>query len=349
VSALSLDILPPCVYVERAATGQSLSFDLRFTNVGAEPYRLTAIEVEVFDGTGTRIMRRLFNEQYGLRPPIETIPDRIVPAGGTLRVFNPLHTFPAELELATVRCTCEVAEHLPAPEAERLEEWSELLEYAQEGGHIAASRGEAKILVAEVSPSEYQQKTELYLPLTGRVLVAEGHDFLSPHRRIDPEHPLAAGMGMRANSGRYADDYSIADGNGEPSGFGAPVRAPGAGIVLAAERNVPDNTPGADGVEMPPPPPDPMAAIFGNYVMIEHGNDEVSILGHLQHGSVEVGPGDAVETKQPIARLGLSGNTDFLHVHYQVQDGPDPRLAEGLPVRFEGVGPLVAGTIVESI
>ena len=72
------------------------------------------------------------------------------------------------------------------------------------------------------------------------------------------------------------------------------------------------------------------------------------MIGHLQHGSVEVEPGDDVQARQPIARLGLSGNTDYPHIHYQLQDGPDARTAEGLPFRFEGHGPLVAGTIVES-
>ena len=88
--------------------------------------------------------------------------------------------------------------------------------------------------------------------------------------------------------------------------------------------------------------------IFGNHVVIDHGNGEHSVLGHLEHGSVEVEEGDEVEAKQHIARLGLSGNTDYPHIHYQLQDGSDARVAEGLPFRFEGHGPLVAGTIVES-
>jgi Peptidase family M23 len=346
MSELSLEILPACVYVEQGATGQYLNFDLRFNNSTSAAYRLTSIELEVFDHTGARVVRRLLDEQYGLRPPIETIPDRVVPAGGSLRVFNPLHTFAPDVELGTVRCTCELEHHLPVPEGNLPDDWSEMLEHAQRAGAMPA--GGVETLVAEASPAEYEQKTKLYLPLTGRVLVAEGHDFLSPHRRIDPEHPLAAGMGMRANSGRYADDYSVAGEDREPAGFGATARSPGAGTVLAAMGDVPDNTPTADGVEMPPPPPDPMAAIFGNYVLIDHESGEFSILGHLQHGSVGVQAGDSVDAKRLIARLGLSGNTDFLHVHYQVQDGPDVRLAEGLPVRFEGLGPLVPGTIVES-
>jgi hypothetical protein len=59
-------------------------------------------------------------------------------------------------------------------------------------------------------------------------------------------------------------------------------------------------------------------------------------------------PGDHVEARHPRARVGLSGNTDFVHLHYQLQGGPDPRLAEGLPTRFADIGRLQPGTIVES-
>jgi peptidase M23-like protein len=327
VPDLSLELMPPRVHVERVPTGQFLSLDLRFTNDAREDYQLSSVMLDVFDHSGTRIMCRLI-DRHGLRPPIESIPDRIVPAGGSLLVFNPFHTFAADVELARVRCTCE----------------------------LSTDGGVEEVLTAEALVSHYEQKTKLYLPLTGRVLVAHGHDFLSPHRRIDPDHPFAAQLGVRANSGRFAEDFSLADDEGEATGLGAPVRAPGAGTVIAAVVDVADNVPlpeaprGPRGaVEVPPDlPTDPSAMIFGNHVVIDHGNGEFSIVAHLQHESIEVEIGEAVEAKQPIARLGLSGSTDFPHIHYQVQDGPDAYVADGLPVTFAGFGPLAAGTIVES-
>ncbi len=305
---LSLEILPPRVYFERVATGQCLNFDLRLANRGGESRRLASIAVEIFDANGALVLRRVVDE-HGLRPAIETVPDRDVPPGGSLLVFNPVHTFSAGLDLRTVRCTCVL---------------------------------DGETVATEASPAEYNQRTQLYLPLQGRVLLASGHDFISPHRRIDPDHPFAAQLGVRTNSGRFADDYSL-----EEDSLGAAVLAPGAGSVVAAVTDVSDNTFGPDGVEFAAPPPDPAAAIFGNHVVIDHGNAEFSVIGHLQHGSVELGVGDEVEAKQPIARLGLSGNTDFPHIHYQLQDGADARTAEGLPFRFEGLGPLEPGTVVE--
>ena len=318
--ALSLELLPPRMYVEPTALGQLLNFDLLFANAGDRAYELTSVALEVFDRDRARVFRRVLDE-HGLRPAIHTIPDRIVPAGGSLLVFNPVHTFRRDVDLASVRCVCE----------------------------LRTESGETETVVAEAAPSEYGQQSEFHLPLVGRVLVANGHDFLSPHRRIDPAHPLAAELGLRANSGRYAEDYSLAGEDGEATGLGAPVRAPGAGAVIAAVGEVPDNrTLREGGVEFPEFPPDPPTMIFGNHVVIDHGHGEVSVLGHLQHGSVDVSVGDTLRAKQRIARLGLSGNTDFPHVHYQLQDGPDALRAEGLPFRFEGLGWLEPGTIVES-
>ena len=219
---LALEILPPRVYVERTGVGQLLNFDLHLKNDGSEDVRLASVALEVLDGSGAVVLRRVVDE-HGLRPAIETIPERNVPAGGSLLVFNPLHTFPPDLELARLRVACEL--------------------------------GDAS-LAAELSPIEYRQRTGLHLPLAGRVLVAAGHDFLSPHRRIDPAHPLAAQLGVRTNSGRYADDYAL-----ECDSLGAVVRAPGAGTVVARRGDVPDNMLGPDGVEFAQLPPDPAAMI----------------------------------------------------------------------------------------
>jgi hypothetical protein len=73
----------------------------------------------------------------------------------------------------------------------------------------------------------------------GRVLVWDGHDLLSHHRRFDYQHPaLVKQMGIGANAMRYSYDFVPVDAEGrmavgddgaqrELSGFGLPVRAPG--------------------------------------------------------------------------------------------------------------------------
>jgi hypothetical protein len=53
--------------------------------------------------------------------------------------------------------------------------------------------------------------------------------------------------------------------------------------------------------------------------VIDHGDGWQTVYGHLRRGSVRVKPGDPVERGQTIGLVGLSGNTQFPHVHFMVQ------------------------------
>ena len=60
-------------------------------------------------------------------------------------------------------------------------------------------------------------------------------------------------------------------------------------------------------------------------------------MAHLKQGSVRVKVGDRVRRGQPIAAMGLSGDSDWLpHVHDQLMDNCDFLDAEGLPSYFTG-------------
>lgn len=327
---IAVSVLPAVVYREETNETAVLHFDLQLANATDTSLILRAIDYRGLDAHDAIVLRRTVDE-HGLRPGIEVIPDRVVPAGGVSTVFNPLYAFSSSLGVSRLQLRCQ---------------------FTAEDGRILEAE-------ADVCPVSYLPRAALSLPLAGRVLVSGGHDFLSPHRRIDPTHPIAVQFGVRANSGRYADDLSLVDAAGnlfsgdggrlsDWLGFGAPVRAPASGTVVSAVASVADNELAHGGVEFAALPDDPAAAIFGNHVIIDHGNDEHSVLGHLQYESVAVALGDRVAARQPIARVGLSGNTDFVHLHYQLQAGPDPRLAEGLPTRFADIGPLEPGIIAMS-
>ncbi|HEY7421393.1 MAG TPA: M23 family metallopeptidase [Gaiellaceae bacterium] len=332
---VAVSALPARVFREELDGATALQFDLQLENNTDRSLRLTGIDYLGFDGQEALVLRRTVDE-HGLRPGIEVIPERDVPALRTLLLFNPLCRFPRSLDLRRlhVRCHLEVAD---------------------------ADAPDSFVAETDVRPVAYSPRVTLVLPLVGRVFVANGHDFLSPHRRIDPTHPIAIQFGVRTNSGRYADDFSLVDDAGslysrdglelrDWIGFGAPVRAPGAGTIVAAVSSVPDNTFTSTGVEFAEPHEhEPAAAIFGNHLVIDHGSDEFSVLGHLEHDSVTVEPGERVDAEQRVGSLGLSGNTDFVHLHYQLQGRPDARLAEGLPARFANIDhPLEPGTIVDS-
>jgi hypothetical protein len=62
----------------------------------------------------------------------------------------------------------------------------------------------------------------------------------------------------------------------------------------------------------------------GNSVIIDHGNGWETQYGHLRKGSIIVKPGQTVTAGQPIALMGLSGNTEFTHTHFEVRHNGKP-------------------------
>jgi murein DD-endopeptidase MepM/ murein hydrolase activator NlpD len=57
----------------------------------------------------------------------------------------------------------------------------------------------------------------------------------------------------------------------------------------------------------------------GNGVLIEHADGWRTQYCHMAKGSVRVKPGDQLTTGQPIGLVGLSGDTEFFHLHFTVR------------------------------
>lgn len=57
----------------------------------------------------------------------------------------------------------------------------------------------------------------------------------------------------------------------------------------------------------------------GNSIIIDHGDGWETQYGHLRRGSIVVEVGDRVAAGQPIALVGLSGNTEFTHLHFELR------------------------------
>lgn len=57
----------------------------------------------------------------------------------------------------------------------------------------------------------------------------------------------------------------------------------------------------------------------GNGVVVDHGNGWETQYCHLARGSIIVKAGDPVITGQPLAKVGLSGNTEYPHLHLTVR------------------------------
>lgn len=137
-------------------------------------------------------------------------------------------------------------------------------------------------------------------------------------------------------SQRYAYDLVIVkddqsfQGNAKANesyyAYGKPLIAPADGVVVGVEMNMEDNVPVG---KMSPEKP------YGNYVMIDHGNGEYSVIAHMKHQSATVKIGDQVKQGDPIGLCGNSGNSSEAHIHFQVQDSPDLKTGKSIRIKFK--------------
>ena len=96
---------------------------------------------------------------------------------------------------------------------------------------------------------------------------------------------------------------------------GVPVLASAPGKVLRLRDGVPD-------VSVRGRPPGPIdAQECGNGVAIGHADGWETQYCHMRQGSVRVKVGDTVKAGDAIGLVGLSGNTEFPHIHISVRQG----------------------------
>lgn len=77
---------------------------------------------------------------------------------------------------------------------------------------------------------------------------------------------------LRGLDGNFAEQKYNGQDNASSAGWGREIIAPAAGTVTYARNNIPDNPqPGTDP-ELYKTLPDPIMAIAGNCVIIDHGN-----------------------------------------------------------------------------
>ena len=332
-AAVRVTVKPDTVYVERSETGQHLNHDFLLENL-TDDLLLTGIELSVF-GDGGRLARRDFINRFS-RTSLEVSPRRILGGKQSTVVFNPFHSFAASVPLKRLRY-----EFAFATSDERVRYTS----------------------VTEVMPIVYETKTALVLPVKGRVLVWDGHDYHSHHRRMDYTLPVFRNRRMTTNFQRYGYDFVIVneqgvmyrgapkhsddwyrgrpDDNEAYFAFGQPVYAAGAGRVVDVHDGEADNR-RFDPTEFTKRP----TVGGGNYVVIDHLNGEFSWFGHLKQGSVRVKRGQALKQGDILGLIGASGDSLFPHLHYELRTGPGITGVEGLPSSFGGFRRVGSQTLV---
>jgi hypothetical protein len=320
-----ITVIPNPPFVELDERGLYLNCEFRVENQTGERIRLTRIDISTRDASDRITSRRFLSGQGSVSPGLETIPRREIDSRAVVDIFNPFHTLDPVVPAVSVR-----------------------FEFQFQG----SQRYDADVTV---HPVPYRPKTKLVVPLGGRFLVYDGHDYYSHHRRIDLSNPAIKAAGLAVNPVRYAYDLSPVDGTrswyqGDPDkpenwiAHNAPVYAPAAGRVVSVANDVQENRIEKGVLVYPELPNDAVKRLLGNYVVIDHGSGEYSLLAHLKTGTVTVGPDERVKQNQVIGRIGFSGDTGLhVHLHYQLGDGPNPLAASSLPVYFSGHRLLAVG------
>ncbi|MEM1313536.1 MAG: M23 family metallopeptidase [Pseudomonadota bacterium] len=112
--------------------------------------------------------------------------------------------------------------------------------------------------------------------------------------------------GPHAYDGHKGVDIRLAD----DAALGAEVAvlAPAAGTVIGVRDGVPDGE-------------FPAGKDCGNGVAIDHGDGWRTQLCHLRNGSIAVEQGREVQAGDVLGAVGLSGNTEFPHLHVTLRRG----------------------------
>ena len=129
-------------------------------------------------------------------------------------------------------------------------------------------------------------------------------------------------MGLRATGWRPADPAAYAI-------FGAELRAPCDGTVIAAEGTMPDfDVPDSDQVNR-----------LGNHVILRCGEADI-VLAHMRQGTIPLAPGDIVAVGDRLGEVGNSGASTEPHLHIHAQrpapEGAPPISGEPLALSIDG-------------
>jgi len=183
----------------------------------------------------------------------------------------------------------------------------------------------------------------------------------SPARRV-PSH------GTHAFGVTYAIDFVAVnvDGRSAPHswrsklwheppevflGFGAPILAPVAGVVVVAHDGERDHvarrSPFARvryALGQARRVTAGIGAVAGNHAVIAvTPSGPFVALAHLRRGSLRVAAGDDVEVGEEVGECGNSGNSTEPHLHVQATDTIEWHMAAGLPIVFRRGGDTRSG------
>lgn len=119
--------------------------------------------------------------------------------------------------------------------------------------------------------------------------------------------------------GHKGTDFRLPDRAAMRAGVAVLAAAPGR--VIGTRDAMPDVAQGGGGA------PGVAGRECGNGVMLRHEGGWTTQYCHMARGSIAVAKGETVTRGRPLGRIGLSGATEFAHLHFAVRD-PEGRIVD---------------------
>jgi peptidase M23-like protein len=319
---ISASVVPASPYIEVRDGEQRLTFDLVLHNNSQTALKLVAIREAVYDSHGKLELEREINGN-GVPSALSGLGDLLLQADGYKDIFQPFGQYAADMSLDQVQLTLIFLKpEKPTPPV--------------------ALTGDVVVRL-DVRPQAFQPQAYC-LPLGGMVLVHDGHDLASHHRRRDLARVFGANAAHGVNANLYAYDFVRVGPHGELFGgdagrkenwltFGAPVLSPTDGTVLEAVDEVADNTFVGGSAKIPEAAESLDPRGLGNHVLIKSKDGRVSWLLHLEAGTIAVRAGQVIKQGTAVGQVGFSGDSLFPHLHYNATNGASYP-SQGVPSYF---------------
>ena len=306
----------PTVPLKEIVDNQTITnFDFIIENKTNDSLKLTKILLRIYD-KNNQLLKEKFLDNNGTAPSINLIPNKELNGIGTINIFNPFAVIPNNI--------------------------TEKLVYTFTFNN--------KISIEHtVFPKEYKQIVDFVLPVKNTTLVYDGHDYNAHHRRFDYEFAPIKNFGFSTNFMRYAYDFVKVDASGKMFktdglqdndwfAFGSDILAVANGTIVAVEKSKLDNKQ-FDMAELK----NNQMELFGNYIIIQHGDQLFTVYGHMKQNSSTLKTGDKVKQGQKIGEIGTSGSAFMPHLHFEVRNGSGAN-AEGLPSYFSDFSIVLGNT-----
>ena len=222
----------------------------------------------------------------------------------------------------------------------------------------ADKSGKQQTLSRQVAVAPPAAAVSYAMPVSGAWLMTSLPSIES-HHRLAPPSEFAVDF-FRTSAAGNIHDGDVLDANNF-FGYGADVMAAADGeVVFVIDDEVQDRTVffAKDGesedeagarvqqYNMQRYASDFARAAAGNIITIKHTNPagtEYSSYGHLKAGSVAVKVGDVVRRGQVIGEVGDTGDSAAVHLHFQINAGPNAFMSKSIPVTFSDLAETLEG------